>query len=71
MRKAKKKNGDEASEGLTGQQMLMRITNAYIDAATTDEQRRMIYEYTMKVLCPDFEQASALKKATELHDEET
>jgi hypothetical protein len=49
MGKRKKKSEDKTSEELTGQEMLMRITDGYIGNAT-DEQRRLIYECTMKIL---------------------
>jgi hypothetical protein len=43
---------DEADTGgmLTGQEMLMRITDAYTDAATTDEQRRRIFDAVVSIL---------------------
>ncbi|HEX8090933.1 MAG TPA: hypothetical protein VF762_18885 [Blastocatellia bacterium] len=45
----KKKNEDKTDGELTGQEMLIRITNGYIDNAT-DEQRRLIYECAIKIL---------------------
>lgn len=35
---------------LTGQEMLMRITDAYTDDATTDEQRRRIFDAVVNIL---------------------
>jgi hypothetical protein len=49
MGKRKKKSEDKTSEELTGQEMLMRITDGYIGNAT-EEQRRLIYECAMRVL---------------------
>ncbi|MFP5265407.1 MAG: hypothetical protein ACLGJB_26270 [Blastocatellia bacterium] len=50
MGEGKKHDGEKASEELTGQEMLMRIMHFYISQDTTDEQRRKIYEYALKVL---------------------
>lgn len=50
MGEGKKHNGENAPEELTGQEMLMRIMHFYISQHTTDEQRRKIYEYALKVL---------------------
>ncbi|MFP5261710.1 MAG: hypothetical protein ACLGJB_07370 [Blastocatellia bacterium] len=49
MGKGEKKSEDKAGDELTGQEMLMRITNGYI-ANATDEQRRLIYECAMRIL---------------------
>jgi tetratricopeptide (TPR) repeat protein len=48
----KGKNGDGEKPGgeLKAQEMLMRIMEAYISHDATDEQRRKIYEYALKVL---------------------
>ncbi|HVG20005.1 MAG TPA: hypothetical protein VNI02_13225 [Blastocatellia bacterium] len=44
-----KKKEERAGGELDSQDMLMRITNAYIGEAT-EEQRRMIYECTFEIL---------------------
>ncbi|HVG19248.1 MAG TPA: hypothetical protein VNI02_09350, partial [Blastocatellia bacterium] len=46
----KKRNGEKPNEELKAQEMLMRIMQFYISNNTTDEQRRKIYEYALKVL---------------------
>jgi hypothetical protein len=50
MGEGKKHDSEKASEELTGQEMLMRIMHFYISQDTTDEQRRKIYEYALRVL---------------------
>jgi tetratricopeptide (TPR) repeat protein len=50
MGKCKNGGGEKTSGELNGQQMLMRIMEVYISHDTTDEQRRKIYQYALKVL---------------------
>jgi hypothetical protein len=48
MGKGKKKSEGNAGDELTGQEMLMRITDGYI-ADAKGEQRRLIYECAMRI----------------------
>jgi tetratricopeptide (TPR) repeat protein len=50
MGKGKNGSGEKTIGELNGQQMLMRIMEVYISPDTTDEQRRKIYQYALKVL---------------------
>jgi hypothetical protein len=70
MGKGKNGNGEKPSGELKAQEMLMRIMEAYINQDTTDEQRRKIYEYALKVLFdPDKADAPTLDEL-ELDDTE-
>lgn len=60
MAKGKNGNGEKPGGELKPQEMLMRIMEAYISQDTTDEQRRKIYEYALKILSdPDKADAPA------------